>query len=88
MQALFCYLVVWLESCLCHSGRPRGYNCYLCLIALEIVQLGQNIFFQLDKIPGGVLMLCSPLHWWIKVLHLMLLLPLVIVSTGTGALLL
>ena len=61
---------------------------YLFLIALETVQLGLNILFQLHQIVGGVLYLCSPLAWWIKVLHLPLLLPLVVVSTGLGSLLL
>ena len=54
------------------------------MIALEIFQLGQNKNFQLDQISGGVLYLFSPLPWWIKVLHLPLLLPLVVVSDGTG----
>ena len=59
-RSLFCSLVMWLEYCSHHSGRPPIYNCYLCLIALENFQLGQ-IFFQLDQIAGGVLHLCSPL---------------------------
>ena len=54
------------------------------MIALEIFQLGQNNFFQLDQIAGGVLHLCSPLPWWINVLHLPLLLPLVVVSAYLG----
>ena len=47
-----------------------------------------NNFVQLDQIAGGVPHLCSPLPWWIKVLHFQLLLPLVIIYAGTGALLL
>ena len=58
------------------------------MIALGIVQLGRNKMFQLDQISGGVLHLCYPLPWWIKVLHLPLLMPMVVVSAGTGALLL
>ena len=42
--------------------------------------------FQLDQIPGGVLHLCSPLPWWIKVLHLQQLMLLVVVSSGPGTL--
>ena len=30
--------------------------------------------------------MCSPLTWWLKVLHLPMLLPLVVVSAGPGAL--
>ena len=85
---LFCSWAVWLEYCWHHSGRPPRFNYYFCLIALEIIHLVQNIFSQLDQITGGVLRLCSPLHWWIKVLHLTLLLPLVVVYAVTGALLL
>ena len=85
-MVLFCFWLVWLEYCWHHSGRPPRYNYYLYLIALEIFQLGQNNFFQLDQIAGGVLHLCSTLPWWINVLHLLLLLPLVVVSAGPGAL--
>ena len=87
-RSLFCSWFVWWEYCWHHSGKPPRYNYYLCLIALEIFQLGQNIFFQSDQIAGGVLHLCSPLTWWIKVLHFPLLLPLVVVSDGLGELLL
>ena len=86
-RALFCSWVVGWEYCWHHSGRPPRYNYYLCLIVLEIVQLGQNKCFQLDQISGGVLHLCSPLPWWIKVLHLPLMLLLVVVSAVPGALL-
>ena len=86
-RALFCSWVVWWEYCLRNIGRPPRYSYYLCLIVTEIVQLGQNKHFQLDQIAEGVLHLYSPLTWWIKVLHLTLLLPLVDVSAGPGALL-
>ena len=83
-RSMFCSWVAWWEYFWHHSGRPPIYSYYLCLIALEIVQLGQNKFFQLDQIAGGVLHLCSPLTWWIKVLHLPPLLLLIVVSAGLG----
>ena len=63
-------------------------NYYLSIIAIGIVKLVHNKSFQLDQIAGGVLHLCYNLPWWIKALHLKLLLLLVVVSAGTGALLL
>ena len=45
-------------------------------------------FFQLDQISGGVHYFCSLLTWWIEMLHLQQQLPLVVVSSGPGALLL
>ena len=86
-RALFFSWVVCWEYCWHHSGRPPIYSYYLCLIVLEIVQWGHNKCFQLDQISGGVLYLCYPLPWWIKVLYFPLLLPLVVISTGPGALL-
>ena len=65
-----------------------SYNYCLFLIALEIFQLGQNNFFQFDQISGEVLQLCSHLPWWIEMLNFPMLLPLVVVSDGPGALLL
>ena len=88
MQGPVLFLVVWREYFWNHSSRPPIYNYYLCMISLEIVQLGQNKNFQLDQIAGGVLHLCSPLAWLIKVLYLPLLLPLVVVSAGPSAFLL
>ena len=41
---LFCSWAVWWECCWHHSVRPPRYSYYLCLIALGIFQLGQNIF--------------------------------------------
>ena len=55
------------------------------MIALEIYQLGQNNYFQSDQIAGGVLYLCYTLPWWIQLLHLQQLLPLVVVYAGPGA---
>ena len=43
-RARFCYWVVGWEYCWHHIVRPPRCNYYLCLIALEIFQLGQNIF--------------------------------------------
>ena len=43
--------------------------------------------FQVDQIAGVVIHLCSPLPWWIKLLHLTLLLSLIVVSAGPGAIL-
>ena len=82
---LFCSWLVWLRYYWHHIGRPPRFKYLLCLIAPEIFQLGQKTFFQLGQISGGVLHLCSPLPWWIKVSHLHLLLPLVVDSAGPGA---
>ena len=68
-----------------HSGRPSRCYYFLCLIALEIVHLGQ-IFFQLGKRSGRVLHLCSPLPWWINVSRLKMLLPRGVDFAGPGAL--
>ena len=78
--------MVWLEYNWHHSSRQPRFNYYLCLIALEIFQLVQNDFFHLGLIAVGLLHLCSPLTWWIKVLHFQPLLKLVVVSNGTGSL--
>ena len=65
---------------------PPRCNYFLCLIVLEIVQLGWNKYFQLGQIDGGVLHLCPPLPWWTKVLYFHLLLPLVFASVVPGSL--
>ena len=49
---------------------PQRCNYFLSLIALEIVQLGQNISFQLCQISGGVLYLRYNLPLWINVSYL------------------
>ena len=83
-RALFCSWVVWLKYYWNQSGRLPRYNYFLCLIALEIFQLGQNNCFQLSQIDGEVLHLCFPLTWWIKVLNLQQQLPMVVASVGPG----
>ena len=86
-RALFCSLLVWLEYYKHNSVRQPRFNYYLCLTALEIVQLGKNTVSQLGQISGGLLHLCSTLPWWLKVSHFQQLLLLVVVYDGPGALL-
>ena len=84
-SSLFCSWVMWLRYYWHHSGRPPRFNYFLCIIALEVVQLGQKSF-QMVQIDGGVLHLRSLLPWWINLSPLKMVMNLVVSSVGPGAL--